>query len=303
MSTPAAPRTGLAGLLTATFELIRAHGAALVWITLSVAVPCVVLAVGAGLAFGPDEGRVYDAGTIGLFLASLVVGIVAAAACIEYVLRATSGVPGTWTAALAVTWTRMPSILLVTLLAGLGVVGGLLLLILPGIWLAVRWSMVLPALLSGDERGRAVLSRSSGLVDGRWWWTLGALLVANLMAAAVAGVAQNLLLGLLGVGAQDRSTSALVVVAAVGLVARCITIPFTSAFLVVLFRELVARGPANAAPAWASAPPPAGPPASAAAPVAAPPPAPLPGGFLPPAPGAQGAGIAPPPPRPPAAGD
>ena len=71
-------------------------------------------------------------------------------------------------------------------LAAIGIAAGALLLILPGIWLAVRWAFVAQAVVVGGERGGEALRASAGLVDGTWWTVFGRLIVLNLVGGAIA---------------------------------------------------------------------------------------------------------------------
>ena len=66
-----------------------------------------------------------------------------------------------------------------------GVALGFVLLIVPGIWLAVRWYFVTQAVVVDGRRGSAALERSAELVDGSWWRVVGIGLVFNLMVAPV----------------------------------------------------------------------------------------------------------------------
>src|SRR3990167_5151141 len=74
-----------------------------------------------------------------------------------------------------------------SLLAGLAVVGGLILLILPGVFVAVRLSMVRFEVIDGAGI-RESLNKSWALTDGHFWHLLGFLLVMillNIMGAAL----------------------------------------------------------------------------------------------------------------------
>jgi hypothetical protein len=57
------------------------------------------------------------------------------------------------------------------------------LLVLPGIYLAVRWFFVPQAVVLEHAHGPGALRRSGELVQGCWWRTLGIVLLANLAAA------------------------------------------------------------------------------------------------------------------------
>jgi len=83
---------------------------------------------------------------------------------------------------------RMWSTLLVSVLTGLAVAGGIILLVVPGLIFLTRFVLSVPALVVEGKRGRAALSRSWNLVVGHSWPVFGTLLVAGLIAGAVSGL-------------------------------------------------------------------------------------------------------------------
>jgi len=83
---------------------------------------------------------------------------------------------------------RIWSILLVSVLAGLAIVGGFILLIIPGLIILTHLVCSIPALVVEGKRGRAALSRSWRLVRGRAWPVFGALLVTGILAGFVSSV-------------------------------------------------------------------------------------------------------------------
>jgi hypothetical protein len=80
--------------------------------------------------------------------------------------RSLNGHPMRWTA--AISWLReremFSGILLVIVLQALAALGGLLLLVVPGIIFAVLFMLVIPARVLGDHRGRDALSESNRIV-------------------------------------------------------------------------------------------------------------------------------------------
>jgi uncharacterized membrane protein len=83
-------------------------------------------------------------------------------------------------------------LLAVLLLFAVAVTGGLILLIIPGIWLSIRWYFGLQVVVVEGLRGMAALRRSGELVDGRWWRVFTTLLVLGLLTALLAGVVTTL---------------------------------------------------------------------------------------------------------------
>jgi hypothetical protein len=118
---------------------------------------------------------------------------------------------------------------LVGLLFALAVIGGFILLIIPGIYFAIRFSLSVHALVIEGHRGTAALKRSWGLVGGLWWHAFGALFVAAVLAAIVSGV----------LTAPFGSNLAL---RAIGqTIGQIITMPFTALVGVLLYIDVRVR--------------------------------------------------------------
>jgi hypothetical protein len=100
-------------------------------------------------------------------------------------MRALLGLEPTLGRAARVGLRRLWSVLLISVLSGLSVLVGLLLLVVPGLIIAVRLAVVMPALIVEDVRGRAALRRSWHLVRGRSWTIAGVLALAGLIGALV----------------------------------------------------------------------------------------------------------------------
>jgi hypothetical protein len=94
---------------------------------------------------------------------------------------------------------------LVAVLTGIGVFLGLLLLVIPGIYLAVRWVVAAPALVAEAVGPTAALGRSSELISGHWWASFG-LVLLYLVAVVVVAFATEFFAGIGGI-ASDTITS------------------------------------------------------------------------------------------------
>ena len=81
-------------------------------------------------------------------------------------------------------WKRILSYWWITILSGLIVVGGYLLLIVPGIILSIWFILAMYVLVSEDLRGMNALFRSKQLVSGYWWGVFGRFLVLGLVLFA-----------------------------------------------------------------------------------------------------------------------
>jgi hypothetical protein len=120
-------------------------------------------------------------------------------------------------------------------LAALGIAIGLLALIVPGVFLAVRWFFVPQAVVIEGARGPDALRRSGAIVHGFWWRTFGLLLLANvaigipglLLQSPFTGIAEN----------TDRAVWELVG----SIVTTSVTAPFIALFGTFLYYDLLAR--------------------------------------------------------------
>jgi hypothetical protein len=72
---------------------------------------------------------------------------------------------------------RLLSLLWIDIIATVMIGVGLILLVIPAIYLFVALSVAVPVLMLEGQKGMAAISRSINLVAGRWWPTFGRLLV------------------------------------------------------------------------------------------------------------------------------
>jgi hypothetical protein len=86
-------------------------------------------------------------------------------------------------------------LLLVMVLFAAGVTLGLLALIIPGIYVLVRWSLCIQAAFIEGKRGTEALRRSWDLVEGSWWRVFAITLAANFLVGALSALVSAPLLG------------------------------------------------------------------------------------------------------------
>lgn len=127
------------------------------------------------------------------------------------------------------------SLLWVVLVAGLAVVGGFILLIVPGIFLLLRFYFALIVLVVEGERGTQAMRRSWRLVKGSTWRVLG----ITLLVALIAGVAQGILAAPFAIAGFVTETLALSIVGDV--VASVLVTPLVSLVTVLLYFDLRVR--------------------------------------------------------------
>jgi hypothetical protein len=132
---------------------------------------------------------------------------------------------------------RFWSILLVGLLTGLAVLGGFILLIVPGFIFLTRFWVGVPALVIEDRRGREALKRSWNLVKGRSWPVFGTIVVVGIGTSLLSG----LLTQLFGDSAVAQAVG--------GAIASIITTPYLALVSVLIYLDARVRkeryGPAD----------------------------------------------------------
>ena len=135
----------------------------------------------------------------------------------------------------AVVRPRLPALIAAGILAALGIVVGLVLFIVPGLFLATIWSMIVPVIvLEGRAAGEA-FTRSRELVRGNGWSVCG-LVVVTFLIVYVSGVLIRIVLSPLP-DFLDAWIGALV--------AHSLTIPFAAAALTTAYFRLTAPAAAE----------------------------------------------------------
>jgi hypothetical protein len=125
----------------------------------------------------------------------------------------------------------LPEVAAAVIAAGLGIGLGFLALIVPGILLALRWSVVAQVAAVDHEGWIPALRRSPELTRGNYLHILGLLLLTGLLAGGVALAA-----GAIPLGSTSGAASV-----ALGVVARTLTASFTALALALLYFDLRAR--------------------------------------------------------------
>jgi hypothetical protein len=132
---------------------------------------------------------------------------------------------------------RLPALIAAGILAGLGIGLGLLLLIIPGLFLLTIWSMLVPVIvLEGRSAGES-FGRSRGIVRGHGWSMFGLIVVTFLIVAIASGVIRLVFAPLPDF--LDAWLGALV--------AHSLTIPFAAAALTTAYFRLTTTEPTREA--------------------------------------------------------
>jgi hypothetical protein len=238
--------------LDASFKVVRQSFGTLAVCVLVVALPLNILntlvaASTSDNAFDLETGTTNDVSTGTEFAGSLLTGIlglvlttIAAAACFRAVTATYLGESPTVGESLSFAASRVLPLIWLSILYVLGLIIPFILLIVPGIWLSVAWSLSYPALMFEDVRGVKALGRSFSLVRGRWWATFGALLVMYLIVVVISAIL-GALFGAVLLGSTDNEALAAVVYTIVNTLSSLITLPLFAAVLTIIYFDLRVR--------------------------------------------------------------
>jgi hypothetical protein len=125
---------------------------------------------------------------------------------------------------------RLWSILWVGILVGIAAFAGFILLVIPGIFVLVRLSVAIPALVVERRRGGEALSRSWSLVRGHGWRVLGTFVAAFVLTGVVSAILT-----------APAGGSGWLLRAVLAAVAQVITTPFTAIVTLLVYLDLRAR--------------------------------------------------------------
>jgi hypothetical protein len=246
---------GIGELLDACIKLFMRHWRPLVASVVCLILPIQVLSVLVTASIAPEqfdltssesgieegEEAAFLVGQAVITLLNVVGVLLATAVCFKAVADAYLGGEPDWRRSLGFAVRRLPALI------GLAIVGGLILLvafvvlIIPGVWLAVAYSVSVPALMLERIGPVDALRRSFRLVRRRWWPTAGALVVGSLLVAILGAIMQYavaIVPSLLSDGNTFVSGFSFAVGSTLG---TAITTPYTAAVVTLLYFDLRVR--------------------------------------------------------------
>jgi hypothetical protein len=100
--------------------------------------------------------------------------------------RADRGLGETYSAV----WPRVPALIAAGVIAAVAIGIGLLLLIVPGLFLLTIWAVIAPVIVVEDQRVFEAFGRSRELVRGHGWTVFGIVLVVGVLSAIAASLLQ-----------------------------------------------------------------------------------------------------------------
>ena len=243
------PPKSLGEILSAAFNLYKANAASLILIVAIVVVPLTFISslfsnvvfegtkrtaiiVGQEVTVIDRSVGFFIAGALITALISVIIWAVLQAAILRAAAQATIGDPVDPQESYRYGFKRLGSVILVSVLVGLAVIGGLILLVIPGLIFLFFLSVSVPVLIVENRRGTDAMSRSWNLVKGHFWHVVGVLVVAGIIAGIVSSI-----LGAIGGDVWVVRW----IFSAIGSI---ITAPFTSLVSVLLYLDLRSRSEA-----------------------------------------------------------
>lgn len=188
-----------------------------------------------------------DPATWLLWTVSMVLSLTLWAALILRQRAIAQAFPVSMRAEFATVLRRLPSLILLGILLFTALCVGTLLLIVPGVYLAIALSMATPALVLAGKSPVDAMKYSLELIRGHWWRTLGIFLVTAVILAAfyILAIVVTVILVRFARGADVALVTAAttVLVIALGAFAN----PCVTAMVLAVFGDLEARRAASAA--------------------------------------------------------
>jgi hypothetical protein len=241
----------LGEIIDVSIKLVRRNWRTLAMAVLVVAVPVAVVSMlittstttydASNDVRSADEGAAYAAGQVVNALLQLALYLLATVACFEAVAEAYMGRPTDWRSSLRFAARRSPAVLAMTIVYFLGLFVGAFFFIVGAIFVAVRWSVAMPALLLERQGPIAALGRSWKLVGGFWWKVFGTLLIVYLLVTVLTVAIGAVVGGVLAVVTNVDSLLGLLLQQVVSVVVQVLTLPLFAAVTIVLYVDLRVR--------------------------------------------------------------
>jgi hypothetical protein len=259
VSAPELRPLGVGEIFDIAINVYRRHAGTLLRLVFFVVAPVsVVAAIVQGSAVPEDDDffRIEDDGTLSYsesevwatvaatliaVLLGFIATTVASGACFRAVADAYLGSRPDWRESLGFAVRRLHSILWVTVLGSLLAIVGLVFCVIPGVYLYVAFAVAVPVLLTEGIKGRKALGRSRQLVKGRWWPTFAVVVLGTILAGIVSSVLEGLAAAVSLTNDDPGSLVSIVAAAVSATAANTITVPFISAFVIVLYFDLRVR--------------------------------------------------------------
>lgn len=257
-SAPPLRPLGIGEILDVAIKIFWRHKGQLVRIVLLVSAPVAVLTNLITFSAVPDRGSGFGETTttetangrdIGIAITAFVLaGVlgwvatsIATAACFKAIGEAYVGGTPSWKDSLRFVGRRLHSVLWLLVFGGFLTALGFLFCLVPGIYLAVAFSVVMPVLLMEGLRGRKALGRSRHLIEGRWWAAAALLLVGAILTGVISSVLSGVVSAVTFTDTGKQTFVAFLATTLAAVVTAVVTTPFKAAYTSVLYFDLRVR--------------------------------------------------------------
>lgn len=181
----------------------------------------------------------FIAGTAIIVVLAYLASQIATGACFKAISGAYLDEEASWRDSLRFARSKLGALVWLSFLTAVCIIPGLLLCLVPGIYLWVAWTVAAPVLLLEDVHGWKAMKRSRQLVKGRFWPTVAVVLLVGILTGIVQAVFVGILAGVVSVSGNEV---ALAVADAIGQTASgVLTTPLSAAVLTVLYFDLRVR--------------------------------------------------------------
>lgn len=226
-------KRSVADIIAGALDLYQGYPVLFLTLALGVILPY-QLAVLAINGTGPLAGSTHQ--SLGAYYLLLLldyafVGPLVSALHIHAVIRIGAGEPPRLTQVALQGLRVLPVVAAAVIVAGLGIALGFLALIVPGVLLALRWSVVAQVAAIEHEGWIPSLTRSGALTRGHYWHIFGLLVITTVVNGGISLAAAAIPLG----GTSGAGSVAL------GIATHTITASFSALTLAVLYFDLRAR--------------------------------------------------------------
>jgi len=231
-------------LLRDSFSVYRRHFWTFLAIGAIVVVPSELIVSGVGLeqlSSGYDASPNFAEAAVPGAVSFLVVAPLINAICVFALRSVAAGNSPRARDSLVRGFELFTPLFLAVVLAALGIAVGLL-LILPGIYLFVRWYFVPQVVVLEDARGTDSLRASGRIIEGSWWRTFGLIVLVNAVALLAA-----LVIGAPFTAAADSANLAIWSLTG-QMLAGAIAQPFGALYSTLLYFDLRARRSSRPSP-------------------------------------------------------
>ena len=176
-------------------------------------------------------------------LASVLASGVAYGALLYWVYNHLSGKEVTLKDAMQLGWKRLGFVVMTGILNTLGVLGGAILLIIPGIYLGVLWGFSVDRAVLTKEKPMEAIKGSAAMVKGRWWNVVGRYIVVSLLLSVIQMIVQAIFGGLLSLSNAFVIT---IIISLLVFIVQLYCNYFLMIFGIIMYKNLESVGPMKA---------------------------------------------------------